>query len=125
MRSASSRWRARASSSRIAHNGEDDAVRIADQSRYGLAGSVFTADTAHGFELARRIRTGTFSVNTFAAYLGSPFGDYKESGLGREHGVGAVQEYLLEKTISIDPSLDLPEEVVSGVPVGHGPGITA
>lgn len=109
----------------IAHNGEADAIRIANQSRYGLAGSVFTADSAHGFEVARRIRTGTFSVNTFAADLGSPFGGFKESGLGREHGVGAVQEYLLQKTISIDPSLDLPEEVVSGVPVGRGPGITA
>lgn len=108
----------------IAHKGEEDAIRIANQSRYGLAGSVFTADSARGFDIAKRMRTGTFSVNTFAADLGSPFGGYKESGLGREHGVGAVQEYLLQKTISVDPSLDLPEEIVSGIPVGSGPGIT-
>jgi acyl-CoA reductase-like NAD-dependent aldehyde dehydrogenase len=106
----------------IPHRGEDDAVRIANDSELGLAGSVFTADTAHGFEIARRVRTGTFSVNTFAADLGSPFGGFKKSGLGREHGPHAVQEYLLTKTISIDPSGDLPESVTRNVPHGTGPG---
>jgi acyl-CoA reductase-like NAD-dependent aldehyde dehydrogenase len=106
----------------IPHRGEDDAVRIANDSELGLGGSVFTADTAHGFEIARRVRTGTFSVNTFAADLGSPFGGFKKSGLGREHGPDAVQEYLLTKTISIDPSGDLPESVTRNVPHGTGPG---
>jgi acyl-CoA reductase-like NAD-dependent aldehyde dehydrogenase len=68
------------------------------------------------------MRTGTFSVNTFAADLGSPFGGYKKSGLGREHGPYAVQEYLVTKTISIDPSQELPESVTAGVPRGTGPG---
>ena len=106
----------------IPHRGEDDAVRIANDSELGLAGSVFTKDTEHGFEIARRVRTGTFSVNTFAADLGSPFGGYKKSGLGREHGPYAVQEYLVTKTISIDPSQELPESVTAGVPRGTGPG---
>jgi acyl-CoA reductase-like NAD-dependent aldehyde dehydrogenase len=106
----------------IPHRGEDDAVRIANDSDLGLAGSVFTADPAHGFEVARRVRTGTFSVNTFAADLGSPFGGFKKSGLGREHGPDAVEEYLLTKTISIDPSQELPESVTRNVPHGTGPG---
>lgn len=106
----------------IPHRGEDDAVRIANDSDLGLAGSVFTADTTHGFDIARRVRTGTFSVNTFAADLGSPFGGFKKSGIGREHGPDAVQEYLLTKTISIDPSRELPEAVTTGVPRRTGPG---
>ncbi|MCX5254928.1 aldehyde dehydrogenase [Streptomyces canus] len=106
----------------IPHRGEDDAVRIANDSDLGLAGSVFTADAAHGFEVARRVRTGTFSVNTFAADLGSPFGGFKKSGIGREHGPYAVQEYLQTKTISIDPSQQLPESVTRNVPYGTGPG---
>lgn len=106
----------------IPHRGEDDAVRIANDSELGLAGSVFTQDAAHGFDIARRMRTGTFSVNTFAADLGSPFGGLKKSGLGREHGPDAVQEYLVTRTISIDPSQELPEPVVAGIPHGTGPG---
>jgi aldehyde dehydrogenase (NAD+) len=97
----------------IAFDDEDDAVRIANDSRFGLAGCVFTSDTARGFEIARRIRTGTFSVNTFAADFNSPFGGFKQSGIGREHGPGAIEEFLLAKTISIDPDGELPAEVVA------------
>ena len=106
----------------IAHNGEDDAIRIANDSELGLSGAVFTADDAHGFEVARKVRAGTFSVNTFAADLGSPFGGYKKSGIGREHGPTAYQEFLHYKTISVDPSRALPESVTAGVPLGTGPG---
>ncbi|WP_223148682.1 aldehyde dehydrogenase [Aeromicrobium ginsengisoli] len=109
----------------IPHDGEDDAVSIANDSQYGLAGSVFTADSAHGFDVARRVRAGTYAVNTMAADLGSPFGGFKRSGIGREHGVTAVQEYLVARTISIDPSQELPASVVAGVPAGTGPGTTA
>ncbi|MFA3837779.1 aldehyde dehydrogenase family protein [Streptomyces aureus] len=100
----------------------NDAVRIANDSELGLDGSVFTADTARGFEVARRVRTGTFSVNTFAADLGWPFGGFKKSGLGREHDPGAVEEFLLTKTASTDPGAGLPAEVTQGVPLGTGPG---
>jgi aldehyde dehydrogenase (NAD+) len=96
----------------IPYSDEEDAIRIANDSSFGLSGSVFTADPAHGFELARRIRTGTFSVNTYAADLNSPFGGYKQSGIGREHGVSGLQEYLRPKTISVDPAAELPAEVV-------------
>jgi acyl-CoA reductase-like NAD-dependent aldehyde dehydrogenase len=106
----------------IAHNGEDDAIRIANDSELGLSGAVFTADDAHGFEVARKVRAGTFSVNTFAADLGSPFGGYKKSGIGREHGPTAYQEFLHYKTISVDPSRALPASVTAGVPLGTGPG---
>ena len=96
----------------IPYEDEEDAIRIANDSRFGLAGSVFTSDPARGFEVARRVRTGTFSVNTFAADFNSPFGGYKESGIGREHGPTAIDEYLLYKTISVDPADELPGEVV-------------
>ena len=100
-------------------------MRIANDSELGLSGAVFTADDAHGFEIARRMRTGTFSVNTFAADLGSPFGGYKKSGIGREHGPTAYQEFLHYKTISVDPSRQLPESVTAGVRRGTGPGTAA
>lgn len=106
----------------LPHNGEEDAIRIANDSDLGLHGSVFTADDAHGFEVARQVRTGNFSVNTFVIDLGSPFGGYKQSGLGREIGPTAVDEYQLTKTISIDPSKQLPASVTDGVPRGTGPG---
>jgi aldehyde dehydrogenase (NAD+) len=98
----------------IPYADEDDAIRIANDSRYGLSGCVFTADTAHGFEVARRIDTGTFSVNTFAADLNSPFGGVKQSGFGREHGPAGFEGMLRSKTISIDPSQDLPEVLIDG-----------
>jgi betaine-aldehyde dehydrogenase len=99
----------------IAYDDEDDAVAIANDSDYGLSGCVFTADTAHGFDVARRIRTGTFSVNTFAADFNSPFGGYKRSGVGREHGIAGMEGYLLTKTISVDPSAELPGAVLAEV----------
>jgi betaine-aldehyde dehydrogenase len=99
----------------IPYDDEEDAIRIANDSEYGLSGCVFTADSEHGFEVARRIRTGTFSVNTFAADFNSPFGGYKHSGIGREHGVAGLEGYLLTKTISVDPSVDLPPSVVAEV----------
>jgi aldehyde dehydrogenase (NAD+) len=99
----------------IPYDDEEDAIRIANDSDYGLSGAVFTAEPAHGFEVARRIRTGTYSVNTFAADFNSPFGGYKSSGIGREHGVAGFEGYLLTKTISVDPTSELPESVVADV----------
>ena len=99
----------------IPYEDEEDAVRIANDSRFGLSGSVFTGDPQRGFDVARRIRTGTFSVNTMAADFNSSFGGYKESGIGREHGPYAIDEYLLNKTISIDPSQEFPEDVIRSV----------
>jgi betaine-aldehyde dehydrogenase len=97
----------------IPYDDEEDAIRIANDSDFGLSGCLFTADSEHGFEVARRIRTGTFSVNTMAADFNSPFGGYKQSGIGREHGVPGLEGYLLTKTISVDPSADLPSSIVA------------
>jgi betaine-aldehyde dehydrogenase len=98
----------------IAYDDEADAIRIANDSDYGLSGCVFTADASHGFEIARQIRTGTFSVNTCTADFNSPFGGVKRSGIGREHGVTGLEGYLTTKTISIDPSAEFPSDVVAG-----------
>jgi acyl-CoA reductase-like NAD-dependent aldehyde dehydrogenase len=73
---------------------EDDAVRIANDSDYGLAGSVWTADPAHGLEIAARVRTGTYGVNMYTLDIGSPFGGFKQSGIGREFGPEGLTEYV-------------------------------
>ena len=97
----------------IPYHDEEEAIRIANDTSFGLAGTVFTADVMHGFEIARRIRTGTFSVNTYVCDLNSPFGSNKQSGLGREDGVAGLMEYLQPKTISVDPSQELPAEILA------------
>jgi betaine-aldehyde dehydrogenase len=84
----------------IPYDGEDDAVRIANQSEYGLAGSVWTGDRSHGLEVARRVRTGTIGVNKYAPDLSSPFGGYKSSGIGREYGREGLEEYFELKSIA-------------------------
>ncbi len=99
----------------IPYEDEEDAVRIANDSNFGLSGAVFSGSQVRGFEIARRIRTGTFRVNTMSVDFNSSFGGYKDSGLGREHGPYAIDEYLLEKTISIEPSEDVPEEVLQSL----------
>ncbi|AKN68820.1 aldehyde dehydrogenase [Streptomyces sp. PBH53] len=85
----------------IPYGDEAEAVRIADDSDYGLSGSVWTADVEHGIDIARRIRTGTYSVNTFSLDMLGPFGGYKNSGLGREFGPEGYGEYLEHKTIHL------------------------
>ena len=84
----------------IPYDGEDDAIRIANESEYGLAGSVWTGDRSHGLEVARRIRTGTIGVNKYAPDLSSPFGGYKSSGIGREYGREGLEEYFELKSIA-------------------------
>ena len=96
----------------ISYKDEADAIRIANDSRYGLAGSVYTSDVERGFAIARKVRTGTFSVNSFSADFNSPFGGFKESGIGREHGVAGLEGYLIPKSISVDPSTTIPESIV-------------
>ncbi len=85
----------------IPYDDDDDAVRIANNSKYGLSGAVSSADLDRAMAIARRIRTGTISVNG-GMWFGadSPFGGYKESGTGREHGVEGFREYLETKTIA-------------------------
>jgi aldehyde dehydrogenase (NAD+) len=85
----------------IPHDGDDDAVRIANESPYGLSGAVDSADLARAKALAARIRTGTVGVNG-GLWFGAdaPFGGYKQSGVGREMGVPGFEEYLQIKTVA-------------------------
>ncbi|MFI5528349.1 aldehyde dehydrogenase [Kitasatospora sp. NPDC051853] len=78
---------------------EEQAVRLANDSEFGLSGSVWTADVERGLDVARRIRTGTYAVNTFNLDCGVPFGGYKQSGVGREFGPEGFAEYLETKSI--------------------------
>ncbi|WP_433631872.1 aldehyde dehydrogenase family protein [Nocardia sp. CA-120079] len=85
----------------IPYEDDDDAVRIANNSIYGLSGGVFSADEERALAVARRIRTGTMSINGgnyFAA--DAPFGGYKQSGIGREMGVDGLTEFLEIKTFA-------------------------
>jgi aldehyde dehydrogenase (NAD+) len=83
----------------IPHDGDDDAVRIANNSIYGLSGAVYSADEQRAIAVARRIRTGTMSING-GNFFGpdAPFGGYKQSGIGREMGVPGLEEFLERKT---------------------------
>ncbi|MFI8183163.1 aldehyde dehydrogenase family protein [Actinacidiphila glaucinigra] len=76
-----------------AGDGEDEAVRLANDSAYGLAGTVWTADPEHGTSVARRIRSGTVGINGYVPDIGSPYGGMKSSGLGRELGPEGLQAY--------------------------------
>ncbi len=76
-----------------------DAVRIANDSEYGLAGSVWTADVEQGLDIARRVRTGTYAVNQYTMDFVAPFGGYKASGIGREFGKEGLEHYIELKTI--------------------------
>jgi aldehyde dehydrogenase (NAD+) len=85
----------------IAHDGDDDAVRIANESAYGLSGSVDSGDLERAKAVARRIRTGTLAVNGGVWFSpDAPFGGYKQSGIGREMGVAGFEEYLETKTMA-------------------------
>jgi aldehyde dehydrogenase (NAD+) len=83
----------------IPYDDEDDAIRIANDSSYGLSGAVFTRDPEHGYKVARRIRTGNMSVNGMAIDPAIPAGGYKQSGVGREGGVEGLEAYLECKAV--------------------------
>lgn len=86
----------------IAHDGDDDAVRIANDSPYGLSGTVFSADPDRAAGIAARLRVGTVNVNGGVWYSAdAPFGGYKQSGNGREMGLLGFEEYLETKLIAI------------------------
>jgi acyl-CoA reductase-like NAD-dependent aldehyde dehydrogenase len=82
---------------------EDDAVRIANDSRFGLGAGVWTSDIARAFRMSERIESGTVWVNTYRAVsFMAPFGGVKDSGLGRENGAEAIQAFLETKTVWVN-----------------------
>jgi betaine-aldehyde dehydrogenase len=84
----------------IGYDDPADAVRIANDSDYGLSGSVWTTDVEAGIDVARRVRTGTYGINAFGTLdLRNPFGGFKASGVGRELGPEGLSAYLETKSI--------------------------
>jgi acyl-CoA reductase-like NAD-dependent aldehyde dehydrogenase len=81
---------------------EKDAIRIANDVRYGLMATVWTGDPARGHRIASRIKAGTVGINTpFTAFPGIPFGGYKQSGFGRELGLETLELYLESKSVLV------------------------
>ncbi|MHA7649619.1 aldehyde dehydrogenase [Mycobacterium sp. ML4] len=89
----------------LTYTDEDDAIRIANDSDYGLAGSVWTADTAHGLDIAARVRTGTYGINMYMLDISMPFGGFKHSGIGREFGPEGLGEYVELQSVACNGKL--------------------
>ncbi|OJW66403.1 MAG: aldehyde dehydrogenase [Sphingomonadales bacterium 63-6] len=81
---------------------EEDAIRIANESNYGLNGSVLTTDAQAAYDISRRIRTGVMGQNGMRMEFGAPFGGFKQSGIGREGGPEGLWPYVETKTILLD-----------------------
>ena len=93
----------------IPYDGDDNAVEIANDSNYGLCGSVWTGDNDRGLGVARRVRTGTYMMNAPVPIdFSTPFGGFKESGVGREFGPEGLESFLEMKSIAL--------------PAGYNPG---
>jgi aldehyde dehydrogenase (NAD+) len=87
----------------IGYDAEDEAVAIANDSIYGLSGSVWTTDRGHGLAVARRVRTGMVSINGAPQAWGTPFGGYKQSGMGREMGPEGLRSFQELKSVALGP----------------------
>jgi acyl-CoA reductase-like NAD-dependent aldehyde dehydrogenase len=84
----------------IPFDDEKDAVRLANDTRYGLFATVWTGDPARGHRLARSLQAGTVGINMpYSAFPGVPFGGYKQSGFGRELGLETLELYLETKSV--------------------------
>ena len=85
----------------LRYRDDDDAVRIANNSQYGLSGAVWGTDVDRAVAVARRIRTGQIAVNGYAP-RGAPFGGFKQSGFGREGGgIRGIRQYMESKAMGI------------------------
>jgi aldehyde dehydrogenase (NAD+) len=85
----------------LKYSDEADAIRIANDIDYGFAGSVWTADVAHGLQIAAEIRTGTYGINMYQLDTSAPFGGFKQSGIGREFGPEGLAQYTeMQSTVT-------------------------
>ncbi|MFF5084274.1 aldehyde dehydrogenase [Actinoplanes sp. NPDC000266] len=84
----------------IAYDDEDDAVRIANDSEYGLSGGVWSASAERALAVARRLRTGTVTINGAPIGFDGPFGGFKNSGIGREYGAVGLGQYIEFQTVT-------------------------
>ena len=87
----------------IACKDEDDAVRIANDTPYGLGGGVWSKDEARALRVAKRLRTGQVDINGGPFNMFAPFGGYKQSGHGRELGKYGLEEFLELKSVQLKP----------------------
>ena len=92
---------------------DEEAIAIANDIAFGLAAGVWTQSINRAIKVSNAIRAGTIWVNTYRAvsFL-SPFGGYKQSGLGRENGIEAIREYLQTKSVWISTAADVPNPFV-------------
>ena len=88
----------------IAYRDEEEAIRIANDTIYGLGGGVWSQDEAHAVRVARRIRTGQVDINGAPFNMNAPFGGYKQSGHGRENGKYGLDEFLEFKALQFKPA---------------------
>jgi len=97
----------------IPFDDEEEAIRIANGTVYGLAAGVWTKSIRRALIMSERLEAGTIWVNTYRAvsYM-SPFGGYKRSGIGRESGIDAIREYLQTKSVWIDIAGNAPNPFV-------------
>jgi acyl-CoA reductase-like NAD-dependent aldehyde dehydrogenase len=89
----------------LTYDSEDEAVRMANDTVYGLAGAVWSADPRRALDIAARIRTGQVDINGARFNPLAPFGGFKQSGVGRELGVFGLEEFLQVKAVTCDPPL--------------------
>lgn len=87
----------------IAYDDTDDAVRIAEDSEFGLAGAVYSADPEAALAVAQRLRTGTAGINWYAFDACAPFGGFKSSGIGRENGREGLEGYCELQSVLMPP----------------------
>jgi betaine-aldehyde dehydrogenase len=85
----------------ITYKDEQEAIRIANDSIYGLGGGVWSTDQDHAIAVARRIRTGQVDINGSPFNFNAPFGGYKQSGNGRENGKFGFEEFLEFKSLQL------------------------